>query len=988
MNIGLDSGFVLPLKRQQSLSVSEGAGNCLWLSQEKIIAPNIDRLRSTLKAESASLKYWILLAFSYRNGGDLEIFESLLKEAEARLDATSKGTEHYTWNVAMGHCHLSNIIHHHQSDEGAKAKECFQSAISSRPYSISAVIYYANMLILENNYANASVYYTRALVLCNYLETLLTICREFGNPPKNEMQCEYYQLDIQLKHIKALVIFALACCKYFTFDMDDAHTLLEASLRVKRTPQALRLRGAMAAIHLLEKHEETDVEGSHESSQSSPHVSFENMVNEWSEATCEAYLLDPSSGIGRIHLSEFLFQRGMIDECENKLSGIKRNSLPPQLHADLTYQLAKCAHAKGDMSKAFSLYGNVLNRKTDFITARVQLIKAAIGSGNLAAAREQCELLSKHNYKSFEFLRLNGLTYLFSACETMDDSREKLLKAEPIAPDIDITSTLNNIQTDVGRLVEERLYKALGALEEAKALEPEDKLSQQYYISCVELLISRGRDNLVPKLREAYIQYNKLWDTGNSVEFRNNDAVLALRSRKWNESLSKLSRLWEEIESSPEVPEPTKITVQFNLALVHDEMGNMSKAHNLYSHLTREYPRYVSAWLRKSNLAFRRGDIDTAHRYLEQLKANHRKSADAWLYKAYQFFALGRFDECIEELRKLFRTINSATFDPYANTLFACALIRRSNRGGFGKLPKEVLNFARAGLRRHSLGNFYAANCIAIYLAHEGNLKASQESFGILLENQGNNTHMKYIANRNMGLLCAAMALGNEKQTEKGIYDRLRASKAHQHLQNALVHGKLNSDLHLIYSRFLYDCQRFEECSRFLESSRLVFPHDPTYLYNLVVVVDSTIWRHMRNSEKLSSATEVSKMLVQARFILSAAKSLMGICSEYPKMSSTHLQQICTRVKEKLIPHLNATLPQLEAASADKQKSRGKHIELQMSIQQANEARQLELERERRRAEEAERLLSEQLLKEASDIASEIAMSRPLPGSAEPPENN
>ncbi|KAK1937389.1 tetratricopeptide repeat (TPR) domain containing protein [Babesia divergens] len=986
MDIGFDRGFFLPLRRQEPPPSAEGVWHGIWISQDDITPANAGALKKTLNSEAAHPKYWITLAFCYRGVGEVELFEHFLKEADARLDGAGKAvysalamhnfmqaeqfahqekrharhtdlanhyisrkecSGHYTWHLSMAQYHLSRFLSHHQYEERLKAKEYFHAAMTLRPHSVVAMMYYANMLTLENQYQMASIYYMRALMRCNHTEILLRLRKDLAQNASPNVECQYDQMLLHSRRLKALILYALACCKFYEFDIGGAITLTEASLNTAKTPMALRLKATIAATQILQNEPNQDVDTTPPSAQPTPRPSFETVVSGWSESTSAAYVLDPSNGIGQLHLCEFLFQHGMIDECQSKLNEIKRNLLPTILHAEHAYQIGRCFHAKGEMSKAFTMYSNVLDLRSDFLPARIQLIKAAVGSNGLAIAREHCEILSKYNYRNLDILRLTGFVYMASASETMDTCQAQMFQRESKVYDIDHMGNMNYIHPEVGRLIDERLFKALGLLEEALNVEPDDKLSQEYLIYCLELLINRGRDNFTPRLRAAYVKYFQMEDTNNSVELRNNDAILAFRSRECDEGISKLIKLWEEISESTEVSDAIKLTVQFNLAVAYEETGKHSKAHKMYSQITCDYPKYTPAWLRKSSMAFRRGDMESAHRYLEQLKEHTKRSLEPWLYKAYQFFD-----------KKIMTSVSRNSVN-----------------------SSEVLHYARAGLRRHALSNFYAANCVAIYLAQEGNLKAAYESFGILLENAGNNAHMKFIAHRNMGLFCVATALGNERRLERGNYDKIRAAKAQQHLQTAIGLCSLDPAINLIYARFLYDCQRLEECVEFLEDCRRLFPRDRKFLYNLVIAIDAFICKAMRNSEVLTSATEVSRMLTNAYFAKTAAAHLIAIQSEYPKMSLTHLQQISSRMTEKLIPHMQASVPQLEAAAEAKQLTKGKHLELQMSLQQAHEAKRAEMELERQRAAEAERMLSEQLLKEASDIASELVYARaPGPG--------
>eukprot|EP00371_Babesia_bovis_P000564 XP_001609211.1 tetratricopeptide repeat (TPR) domain containing protein [Babesia bovis T2Bo] len=875
----------------------------------------------------------------------------------------------------MGEYHLNKFIKTRVTDELKKSKEYLKTAMSLRPRNMLVVISYANTCVMENQVNTAAIFYARALLLCSYTKMLLKVRKQ---PAPNEMDMESIELEHvnqHLKHVEALLFCAMAACKFYDNELRAARTLVDKSLSIMKTPMALRLKGSIAINRIMDEPPEAEVDGT-TSPQPSPRESVVALIRQWNDAFTNAYKLDSKSLISRLYLSDMLFRKGHIDECEAMLQEINFLVLPPDLLAEATYQQARCAHIKSNWTGALKLYNNVLQLRGDYLPARIQLIKSAIGAGNLSVAREHCEYINKQNNRTPDILRLVGLVYVASAAEILDTCRAKLCNAETKMMDIDCISAINSVQQDLSRLLDERLFKALNLLEESLAIDPQNQRTLSYLIFCLELLVTRGRENMLTKLREAYVTYFSLVKEDPCLEMKNNDAVIALEFRQFEEATDKLTALWNSIESIDNVPVITKMTVQYNLGRALEESGQIQKAHKIYSALTKEYPRYTDAWLRRSKLVFNRGNVKSAHKYLDELKLHHKKSLQPWIYKAYQLFSIGRYDETIEELRNMFRAVNTASFDAYANTLFACALIKRSAKGTFGPLPKDVIQYARAGLRRPCLSNFYAANCIAIFLAHAGKLKMAYECFGILLENTAINSHMRFIANRNMGLLCAATSIGNERRIERGSFDKMKGAKAQQHLQIAMANNKMDISTYIVYSRFLYDCQRYDECVQFIESARMLFPRDIKFIYNMVVSIDAMLCKHFRNSEKLASATEVAKMLVQAQFVNRMVAHLLKIHESYPKMSKSHLTQIATRIREKLIPHMEGALPQLEEAATERQVTKGKHLELQMSIQQAHETKRLQKELEQRRAEEAYTELSEQLLKEASEIASELMYNR------------
>lgn len=85
MNVLLGCGFGIPLREINGATADESGNQCVWVSQKDCTPSNLELIKELLKEESVPINYWLLLAYTFKKAGHLDIFESLLKEAEAQF---------------------------------------------------------------------------------------------------------------------------------------------------------------------------------------------------------------------------------------------------------------------------------------------------------------------------------------------------------------------------------------------------------------------------------------------------------------------------------------------------------------------------------------------------------------------------------------------------------------------------------------------------------------------------------------------------------------------------------------------------------------------------------------------------------------------------------------------------------------------------------------------------------------------------------------
>ncbi|KAK2197051.1 bifunctional Tetratricopeptide-like helical domain superfamily/Tetratricopeptide repeat/RNA polymerase-associated protein Ctr9 [Babesia duncani] len=1012
MNSVISDGFGITLNARGRFNLFSSNKTRVWISQDDCTPSNLDKLKDLFKSENVALGYWISLAYIYRNVGNADAFESLLKEAEAHngtnsaADAVSEiegllysclavhefrqseqcchdekrherhldwanhyiskceGFHQYGWCFAMGQYHLLLFFKTKAIEERNRAKDMFNIAMSLRPNSVIPFIYYANILVMEGHVSAAITFYLHALIIANYYNIVV---EKHSSNPKFTENIEYDLLKGHLAYIRSLLLFGLGACKFISGDILEAKGLVEASLNIHEFSGALRLKGAIAAFFMVSDDGEFDKN---------------NCLKTWFNSTIAAYRLDCRNIHSQLTICDLLFQKGQIDECEAYLSDIGAIE-SVTFQAIFFFIKGKCAHSRQEYVKALEFYQKAIGLRSDMNSVRLNLIKVALALENTGVAREHAEyLLLQPCSQDPNVQRTCGLLYLTLAKEAIDKGRFDLIgtESEGGLGLVDVSCLLFSVHQDVGHLIDERLFKALKLLGNATRAFPDDVYALEYHGKCLEMLIERGRGNFNPQLKQNY-EALLAASTNHKLEWTNNYAVVCIKSHDYSKAINALEKLTANVDldtttNKALISDPRALVMMFNLAYAKEMNGNISRAQRIYSQISRNYPKYPAPWLRRSIIAFNKSDMESANRYLEQLKIMNRKSMEPWLLRAHMLISTGNYAEGINEINKMTRVINAASFDPYTNTLLSSAVIQRhvSNGNAGAPLPKEALKHAKMGLKRPALCNFYAANCIAVILAHERQLKPAYESFGILLETMTLSPHMKFVACKNMAIFCAATA----SRKNDASYDRMRMTRANHHFSMAMQHGKLDKSLYIAYGRYLFDARKYEEGLLLLENARLYFPHEVIFEYNQIILLDAMLCKFLRDPDKVASYVEMTRMLAAAKYVESMANYFKVACTRDSTFTSKHyislssVQSLANRARDTIIPHLNSALPQLEETFKERQRAKEKRLELQRTIQQAQEEKRLQEQQRQQQERQQEAELSQRLLQEASEIASEL----------------
>eukprot|EP00375_Theileria_parva_P002905 XP_765586.1 hypothetical protein [Theileria parva strain Muguga] len=523
-------------------------------------------------------------------------------------------------------------------------------AINLNTTRIIPVILSGNIMTMVTNYQIASVYYMKALLMTTYYLSMVDNYFKIADDSK-EIMLELSLAQSQLVWLKALLLFALSSCQFYLGDIDSAKVLIDKSISVMPMSFSYRLSSVIIAhklTHFKEDFDENDPE-------------IPRLFKEYANAALLCHAMDKSNPLSQLQICEFLFHKGEVEESKKRLQDLQKLNLPYNLRSELEYQLGRVEHFKENYSGALGHYLNAISLKSDFMVARLQLVKVSAGSSDLGLAREHCDFLLQCLHKVPIVLKVSAYVYLSSAREALETNKWEMLKLESVNKSqnqLDISCMFHTVQQGMGRLIDERLFKALSLLDDLMTMnnsnekeeEQDDSLKLgnrgdfkmlnkgkndfsdplvlEYYIRSMEMLVSRGREYFCPNLKSYYSEYFKLYKN-ESPQFINNFGVILMYTRNYTKACKVLQDLNEKLSGTPNhttdlnvmnteskesgnllneelVKKTMALTVRFNYALALEFSGQFSKANKIYSALTREYPRYTPPWLRKSIMAFRK----------------------------------------------------------------------------------------------------------------------------------------------------------------------------------------------------------------------------------------------------------------------------------------------------------------------------------------------------------------------------------------------
>lgn len=466
-------------------------------------------------------------------------------------------------------------------------------------------------------------------------------------------------------------------------------------------------------------------------------------------------------------------------------------SASPAIRAEACFHMARTFHAQGDHSSALQWYTQSSKEKPDYAMPLFGLGQMHLINNDPEKAVRYFERTLRHAPDNVDTLRVLG--HLYAASDRHALALQKLQRATELAPD-DVGAWL-----ELAKLHETREPPtALAAFESAAALLKKSKKAVP-----LELW------NNIGALRH---QLGKL----DTAEKAYRQALAAARAASAPDK-GKAS----EGDAAP--ADPRAATISFNLARLHEQRGERSRAVAQYKELLREHPTYLDCYLRLSACARADGQMAEAVGWLKRGLEVDPAQSDAWC-------ALGALqmerkewvaaDACFRHVLTKCEPHEVCKRDAYANLSLANIQLAtaKGKSDAVARLDKATEMYR--SVLQHEPNNVYAANGLGIVCVEKGRLQEAREIFTVVREAAAGCDH----------------ALLNLAQVQAAQAEHTAAVAGYQKAQKK-GHGGRSAELWLLEARAHFEAGKLAESRRALVKAVHLQPADLLGWHHLTLVV-------------------------------------------------------------------------------------------------------------------------------------------------------
>uniref|UniRef100_A0AAF5CVI6 UDP-N-acetylglucosamine--peptide N-acetylglucosaminyltransferase SPINDLY n=1 Tax=Strongyloides stercoralis TaxID=6248 RepID=A0AAF5CVI6_STRER len=426
------------------------------------------------------------------------------------------------------------------------------------------------------------------------------------------------------------------------------------------------------------------------------------LVRSWKE--------DNKNSVTALEMANFLFLRTDYAKSE-KYANIALHLIEsPRLKAEGHYMVGRCLHQKGETDLAIRHYNIAINSYGS------KYLQPLFGLGQLFVKNKEFEKAIECFEKVLadapnDVNTKKALIMMYIRCpgKNFDIKNKRTISAKKYFSEL---------------LTGENLLDATLIAEHARFLEKTNiSLALKEIARIVDMYKETGNNFIPIELYNnlgVYLYMNKIYIEANAV---------------FSECLN---RLEEERSKDTYYANNLELTLTFNLARTKEELGYCNDAIELYKCLLKWKPNYYEATLRLGKIAQKRGDSRVASKYYEEVISRDPKNFEALtllgcLYMERKDYkqAQKKFDDIIK-------------LPEHKSNAFACfalgtiwleqLYIPNRNKEKDEQHVMRAFDMYSKVIRYHPK-NVYAANCIAILLAFNGNFEEARECFAEVREN-------------------------------------------------------------------------------------------------------------------------------------------------------------------------------------------------------------------------------------------------------------
>jgi len=330
----------------------------------------------------------------------------------------------------------------------------------------------------------------------------------------------------------------------------------------------------------------------------------------------------------------------------------------------------------------------------------------------------------------------------------------------------------------------------------------DDKDAKQAYQTAVILFRSASEEGKAPK------------------ELCNNLAVVMHRRGEYEPALEMYSEavdgLPKEDEDQTKLFQADSVSVTYNIARLHEEMGAIAKAVALYNGILQQHPHYTDCYLRLTALAAQSNDLTVAFKHLNE--AQRMDPTKASTLVTFGNLHL-RADEFGPAQKRYEQGLGLDKYDQYSLISLGNVFLHsyRPESENCDVFLNRAFDYYSRVLRR-APNNIYAAQGIACTLAEKGRFEQAKEVFDLVRE--GTTESSDTLVN----LAHCYLQAGQHAQAVNTY-------------QKCLQKFHCNSNLTILHFIAVahYDAREFEECVKALQKASFIAPQDHIIRFNTAV---------------------------------------------------------------------------------------------------------------------------------------------------------
>lgn len=622
----------------------------------------------------------------------------------------------------------------------------------------------------------------------------------------------------------------------------------------------------------------------------------------------KAYNYDSTDPMVLNHLANHFFFKKDYEKVKHLALHAFHNTENEAMRAESCYQLARMYHIQNDFNEAFQYYHQAsLYASPNFVLPQYGLGQMYIFRNDNDNAANCFEKVLKAHPGNYETMKILGSLYANSQDQSKREEAKKYLKkvTEQIPDDVEAWIEYAQLleQTD--------LNGALSA-----------------YGTAMKILTEKVGMEVPP-------------------EIHNNVAACHFRQSNLGEAAKHYQASLERCEASRRDDEDyyssIAITINYNLARLHEAKHETETASRLYKDILRQHPNYIDCYMRLGCISRDRGQIYDASEWFKESFNIDPNQPDAWSLIGNLHIAKQEYEAAQKKFERILKT-PSTKGDAYSQLALGNFWLQTLSQSSLDKEKRKrhqdraLLAYTR--VLKQDNRNIYAANGIGCVLAYQGKIDHARAAFLLVREATADVCDVWL----NIGHIYAA--------TKQYV-------AATQIFENCCrKFGKQNSTEVLTYlARAYYESGKLLECKKVLLKARKVQPNDPILLFNLALVLQQLAMKVLEDSKSILST------------VLSSVHEL-GLAQKYFHFLSTsgdknRFDQNHLKAQVRLCQDL---LSQAQYHVARARKLDEEDKELRRKQEEEREALRMKILEKQKLQEEEKRKKEEELIKKREDF--------------------